>query len=201
MSGSHDGAGTRNGNVVTEEGAKGAGGESDVKMVYSTVGGIVLALLLVVLMVLVAVRRLRREPPDAREKKSSRLGDLPHILKVHADSTLFKAPIAYSNFCRCISFDTLRHERPHLDLDDKTVLVIFDLLQLERPPAWDIGPLRILCRQFLRKVVGRHPDQYIKRSVDFVYSALADVLVEECLDAYVAAECAIEAHQDRKSVV
>lgn len=170
--------------------------DSDTTMVYSTVTGIVLGLLMVVLLVLVTVRRVRQRGLNAKKggKKVSRLGDLPFMLKVHKDSTLFKDPIMYSNFNRCVAFDHMRHRRPLLELDDKTMLVTYDFLQLDKPASWDLPPLRMLCRQFLRKSVARDPDQYVNRAIDFISAALADVLLEEYLDTYIATDLAIKTH-------
>lgn len=72
-------------------------------------------------------------------------------------------------------------------------MLIHDFLLLERPPAWDVGSLRYLCGQFLKKDVQSDPVQFIDRSIDFYAAAAADVLIEEMIDRYMVASRALPA--------
>ena len=110
------------------------------------------------------------------------------ILKIAKKSNIFADPAQYARFCRSVSFHGLRYNEAFLSISNTNLMLVYDLLLLERPEASDLGSLRFICTQFLRKDVFRDPPQYIDRSIGFIEESLVDVVLEELLDIYVQAD-------------
>ena len=109
-------------------------------------------------------------------------------LTVAMKSDVFADPTRYARFCRSVSFHGLRYNREFMSIPNTNLMMVYDLLLLERPKASDLEPLRAVCTHFLQRDVTRDPPHYIDRSVGFFQESLADVILEELLDIYVQAD-------------
>ena len=114
--------------------------------------------------------------------RRSTQGQLDSIT-VAMKSDVFADPARYAWFCRSVSFHGLRYNREFMSISNTNLMMVYDLLLLERPKASDLEPLRTVCTQFLQKDVTRDPPHYIDRSVGFFQESLADVILEELLDS------------------
>ena len=161
--------------VMNTENDKGMADPVSMVLIAGAVGGLIL------LFGMVVVARKTSFP------RRSAKGQLD-ILKIAKKSNIFADPAQYARFCRSISFHGLRYNETFLSISNTNLMLVYDLLLLERPEASDLGSLRFICTQFLRKDVFRDPPQYIDRSVGFIEESLIDVVLEELLDIYVQAD-------------
>ena len=136
------------------------------------------------LMLLVGMIVVARKPNWLRRAAQGQLD----ILKSAMKSNIFADPAQYTRFCRSVSFHGLRYNEEFMSISNTNLMLVYDLLLLERPEVSDLASLRFICARFLRKDVSRDPSQYIERSVGFVEESLIDVVLEELLDIYVQAD-------------
>lgn len=92
------------------------------------------------------------------------------------------------DFRRCTSFDNLYFGNGIMQLTDNALEDIYAILSVTCPPRDHFGPLRAIGQQFIHaKLEGLAETTYqdepiVDDVVDFVASAMADVLVERAMD-------------------
>jgi hypothetical protein len=160
-------------------------------------GAIILVALVALLLLFVAKRRrTQREraeeraagmhfgtlrPADLKDGEFADWAADPMFGAISMDDPLFKA------FRRVVAFDYLRWDHQLLALNTEQVLSIYHLLALQRPPQRRMKPLRSSCRSFLGStIMGEGAlEEDFEEVTSFIADAMADVLFEEALDAYV----------------
>jgi hypothetical protein len=147
------------------------------------IGAAALVLLLILAVGLVSRYKKRAWGKVGKKSKAQNpMSDL--ILKIPRNSRIFSDASLSRDFQRCASFDYIRFGGQLGAIEDRRTMLIYDLLGLSRPLLLELRPLHHLLSQFLRKSVDRDPERFVDRSVDFIESAMADVLVEEYIDVY-----------------
>lgn len=155
-------------------------------LLYGSIVGGGILLVAVIAAVAVFVKRRQHGGPAAMTVRNSKFstGMSQIITNIPRNSAIFTDLTLSQNFHRCAAFDYLRHRTVLGELDEKRLVLIYDLLSLSRPQLVELQPLRHLFNQFLHKSVERDPARFINRSVEFIESAIADALLEDWIDLY-----------------
>ena len=155
-------------------------------LLYGTIAGVIVLLLSIIVAVAVFVKRRQRGGPSAVTARNSKFSTRKSqvITSIPRNSAVFTDLALSQNFQRCAAFDYLRHRTALGDVEDRRLVLIYDLLGLSRPQMVELPPLRHLFNQFLRKSVARDPSRFTDRSVDFLESAMVDALLEDWIDLY-----------------
>lgn len=163
-----------------------------------------LVLILLVLLIVALVLRQQKEKKDETDLESAGMnpmyGDFiignpagvsGGVLAKGADPMYVLADEGnrlWEDFRRCVAFDTMYYGNPPMRLDNAALNHVYGVLELISPGEHSLAPLRTLGRQFLHKVVPppkqqQALDNTLHDVVDFLWSAVADDLVERALDA------------------